>query len=84
MKGIICFLILACVVSISDTKPTVVHGSNSKNDVIIDAIMPPFKVTEEDAFICTAVPIPSAARKLVAVEPLSEQLVVHHMLLFGE
>lgn len=84
MKSIICLLILVGSALIADTKPTVVHGSNSKNDVIIDAIMPPYEVTEEDAFICTAVPIPTAARKLVAVEPLSEQLVVHHMLLFGE
>ncbi len=38
----------------------------------------------EDAYICTTLPLPEQPMKLVGVEPLAEQKVVHHILLFGE
>ncbi|KAI8471286.1 MAG: PHM/PNGase F domain-containing protein [Monoraphidium minutum] len=38
---------------------------------------------EEDAYICTTLPLPPQPMKLVGVEPLAEQEVVHHILLFG-
>ena len=38
---------------------------------------------EEDAYYCTVLPLPPAPMKLVGVEPLARQEVVHHILLFG-
>ena len=38
---------------------------------------------EEDAYYCTTLPLPPAPMKLVGVEPLARQEVVHHILLFG-
>lgn len=38
---------------------------------------------EEDAYICTTLPLPQQPMKLVGVEPLARQEVVHHILLFG-
>jgi hypothetical protein len=45
--------------------------------------MPDFPVEHEEAYLCTAVPLPEIPLKLVGIEPLSTQEVVHHMLLFG-
>jgi hypothetical protein len=42
------------------------------------------KVEGEDAYICITKPLPDKPLKLVGVEPLAEQKVVHHILLFGE
>lgn len=39
---------------------------------------------EKDAYICTTLALPAKAQKLVGVEPLARQEVVHHILLFGE
>lgn len=39
---------------------------------------------EEDAYYCTVLPLPAAPMKLVGVEPLARQEIVHHILLFGE
>ena len=38
---------------------------------------------EEDAYYCTTLPLPATPMKLVGVEPLARQEVVHHILLFG-
>jgi hypothetical protein len=38
---------------------------------------------EEDAYVCTTLPLPAQPMKLVGVEPLAKQEVVHHILLFG-
>lgn len=50
----------------------------------VDALMPDYTVDHEEAYLCTAVPLPDKPLKLVGIEPLSTQEVVHHMLLFGE
>lgn len=42
------------------------------------------KVEGEDAYICITQPLPDKPLKLVGVEPMAEQKVVHHILLFGE
>eukprot|EP00884_Botryococcus_braunii_P000484 jgi/Botrbrau1/10436/Bobra.0133s0043.1 len=49
----------------------------------VDALMPDYSVDHEEAYLCTAVPLPDKPLKLVGIEPLSTQEVVHHMLLFG-
>jgi hypothetical protein len=59
-------------------------SSSSSSIVHIDALMPEKKVEHEEAYLCTSVQLPERPLKLVGVEPLSSQEVVHHMLLFGE
>jgi hypothetical protein len=49
----------------------------------VEALMPDFPVEHEEAYLCTAVPLPEIPLKLVGIEPLSTEEVVHHMLLFG-
>lgn len=49
-----------------------------------DILVPPFPVKGNDAYICTTVPFPERPYKLTGVEPIAEQNVVHHILLFGE
>jgi hypothetical protein len=50
----------------------------------LDIVVPPFEVKGKDAYICTTVPLPARPYKLVGIEPIAEQSVVHHILLFGE
>lgn len=54
------------------------------NVQFIEARMGQFKVDHEDAYLCTAVPLPDEPLKLVGIEPLAKQEIAHHMLLFGE
>jgi hypothetical protein len=42
------------------------------------------KVQGEDSYICITKQLPDKPLKLVGVEPLARQEVVHHILLFGE
>eukprot|EP00887_Chlorella_sp_A99_P001399 scaffold8.g1399.t1 len=50
----------------------------------LEARLPPFASNERDAYLCTSVQLPDRrSLKLVGVDPLSRQEVVHHMLLFG-
>lgn len=42
------------------------------------------KVEGEDAYICITKPLPDKSLKLVGIEPIAEQKVVHHILLYGE
>lgn len=39
---------------------------------------------EGEVYLCTRVPLPNVPQRLVAIEPLSKQDVVHHMILYGE
>lgn len=41
------------------------------------------KVEGEDSYICITKPLPDKPLKLVGVEPMARQEVVHHILLFG-
>ncbi|KAK9800913.1 hypothetical protein WJX73_010392 [Symbiochloris irregularis] len=38
---------------------------------------------EGEIYLCTRVPLPNVPQRLVAIEPLSKQDVVHHMILYG-
>lgn len=49
----------------------------------VTARMSEYKVEHEDAYLCTAVPLPDEPMKLIGIEPLAKQEVAHHMLLFG-
>ena len=49
-----------------------------------DIIVPEFKVARNDGYVCTTIALPKRPFKLTGVEPLAEESVVHHILLFGE
>ena len=55
----------------------------TEDDGWVDVIVPPQQIDQEDSYICVHVNIPVQASRLLAVQPLAEQEVVHHMLLFG-
>ena len=46
--------------------------------------MPEYQTDHAEMYLCTSVLLPDEPLKLVGVEPLSKEEVVHHMLLFGE
>ena len=53
--------------------------------VYVDALVPAdYEVLGEDQYVCFRVDLPPQSLKIVGVDPLSTQDVVHHMLLFGE
>ena len=49
----------------------------------LEALMPEHAANHAEAYLCTSVQLPDKALKLIGVEPLSKQEVVHHMLLYG-
>lgn len=49
----------------------------------LPVVFPEYEVTENDAYLCTSVPLPDRPLKLVGVESTSDQRIVHHMLLYG-
>ena len=52
--------------------------------VSVDAFVPSeHEVIGEDQYVCFRVDLPKESLKIVGVDPLSTQDVVHHMLLFG-
>lgn len=59
---------------------------------VVDAAGMTFEITvpenvkpnTQDAYVCTTLQLPDTPYKLVGVEPLGEQKVVHHILLYGE
>lgn len=58
-----------------------VAGDNSSFEITIPD---GYKVKGLDAYVCTTLELPNKPAKLVGVEPLAKQEVVHHILLFGE
>lgn len=55
-----------------------------QSSVSVDAFVPAeHEVIGEDQYVCFRVDLPKESLKIVGVDPLSTQDVVHHMLLFG-
>lgn len=85
--AVICCSVLAC----ASTAAAVQQPSNGQThaadsgvaDFKLEALMPEHATEHEEAYLCTSVPLPDRPLKLVGIEPLSSQEVVHHMLLFG-
>jgi peptidylamidoglycolate lyase len=73
MERILAGLLLVWVVS-ATTAPTTL-------DITVPESV---KVQGEDSYICITKQLPDKPLKLVGVEPLARQEVVHHILLFGE
>ena len=49
----------------------------------VDVAVPPYDIMGE-AYLCVQVQLPERPLRLVAIDPLSEEQLVHHMLLYGE
>lgn len=63
---------------------TVLGDSWCQSNVSINAFVPAeHEVIGEDQYVCFRVDLPTESLKIVGVDPLSKQDVVHHMLLFG-
>lgn len=55
-----------------------------QSTVSVNAFVPAeHEVIGEDQYVCFRVDLPQESLKIVGVDPLSTQDVVHHMLLFG-
>ena len=53
--------------------------------VYVDALVPTeHEVIGEDQYVCFRVDLPKQNLNIIGIDPLSEQDVVHHMLLFGK
>ena len=48
----------------------------------LEVVIPEHQADGE-VYLCTRVPLAATSQRLVGVEPLSKQEVVHHMLLYG-
>ena len=84
------FIVLICIRSLKlghgyategAKKP---QGGSSGKTTHIDTLMPEYQTDHAEMYLCTSVLLPDEPLKLVGVEPLSKEEVVHHMLLFGE
>ena len=61
-----------------------VGTSACQTGVYVEALVPTdYEVVGEDQYVCFRVELPPQSLKIVGVDPLSKQDVVHHMLLFG-
>ena len=60
------------------------QGGSSGGITHIETLMPEYQADHAEMYLCTSVLLPDEPLKLVGVEPLSKQEVVHHMLLFGK
>lgn len=43
-----------------------------------------YKVETDDSYVCTVLKLPEKGYKLIGVQPMADQAVVHHILLFGK
>jgi hypothetical protein len=68
LRAAVLLLLLACLASGID----------------VDIVVPEYQVKGQDAYVCTTIELPDKPMKLVGVEPIAQQEVVHHILLFGE
>ena len=63
---------------------TLLGDSLCQSNVSVHALVPAeHEVIGEDQYVCFRVDLPRESLKIVGVDPLSTQDVVHHMLLFG-
>lgn len=74
MRQLLLALLVAWAVSAAAAAPTTL-------DITVPESV---KVEGEDSYICITKPLPDKPLKLVGVEPMAKQEVVHHILLFGE
>ncbi|EFN58531.1 hypothetical protein CHLNCDRAFT_34137 [Chlorella variabilis] len=58
-------------------------GAEPSGAFELPVVLPEYPTNEEDAYLCTSVPLPDRPLKLVGISSNSDQRIVHHMLLFG-
>ncbi len=72
----LCILALLCLALLGQVA--------CQEGIYVDALVPAeHEVVGEDQYVCFRVDLPKQSLKIVGVDPLSTQDVVHHMLLFG-
>lgn len=59
-------------------------GAEPSGAFELPVVLPEYPTNEEDAYLCTSVPLPDRPLKLVGISSNSDQRIVHHMLLFGK
>lgn len=77
MKLLVSIALLTCLLSLAAVS---VAGEGMTFEITVPEEVKP---KGQDAYICTTLQLPNKPYKLVGVEPLGEQKVVHHILLFG-
>lgn len=60
-----------------------VISEDAENVKELTLTMPPRPTTKPDTYLCTSFEMPSEPHRITAIEPHSDQLIAHHMLLFG-
>lgn len=64
---------------------SVVDSQHQPRNITVDAIVPAaYETRGKDQYVCFRVDLPPRGLKIIGVDPLSTQDVVHHMLLFGK
>ena len=63
--------------------PQLLEAASQPSADTVDVTVPEHQADGE-VYLCTRVPLPDNSQRLVGVEPLSKQEVVHHMLLYGD
>jgi len=72
----LCIFVLLCLALLGQVA--------CQGGIYVDALVPAeHEVVGEDQYVCLRVDLPKQSLKIVGVDPLSTQDVVHHMLLFG-
>ena len=71
------WLVLAAGAALSAEQP------QQSQEVTVEALMPDYATSVNDAYLCTAVALPDEPLKLIEIRPQASQAVAHHMLLFG-
>jgi len=72
----LCIFVLLCLALLGQVA--------CQGGIYVDALVPAeHEVVGEDQYVCFRVDLPKQSLKIVGVDPLSTQDVVHHMLLFG-
>jgi hypothetical protein len=72
----LCIFVLLCLALLGQVA--------CQGGIYVDALVPAeHEVVGEDQYVCFRVDLPKQSLKIVDVDPLSTQDVVHHMLLFG-
>ena len=74
---------LTCAVIALLLLASCVHSQHQ--NITIDAIVPAaYETHGTDQYVCFRVDLPPRGLKIIGVDPLSTQDVVHHMLLYGK
>lgn len=84
LKRAYCTLTLTLLLSAGVHCQIKPHSKGNNQTITVDAIVPAaYETKGEDQYVCFRVDLPPRGLKIIGVDPLSTQDVVHHMLLYG-